>query len=49
MGEMAHLVEPNHGYAFWNIVSRYELAERAKGYLVAVGLDSENEQDLENP
>jgi len=47
--EMAHLVEPNHGPAFWNIVSRYELAERAKGYLMAVGLDSENEQDLENP
>ncbi|MDP2913469.1 MAG: M48 family metallopeptidase [Candidatus Omnitrophota bacterium] len=47
--EMAHLVEPNHGPAFWNIVSRYELAERAKGYLIAVGLDSENEQDLENP
>ena len=47
--EMAHLIEPNHGPAFWNIVSRYELAERAKGYLMAVGLDSENEQDLETP
>jgi len=47
--EMAHLVEPNHSAAFWNIVSRYELAERAKGYLMAVGLDSENEQDLVNP
>lgn len=46
--EMAHLVEPNHSAAFWNIVSRYELAERAKGYLIAVGLDSGNEQDLEN-
>lgn len=45
--EMAHLIEPNHGPVFWNIVSRYELAERAKGYLMAVGLDSENEQDLE--
>ncbi len=45
--EMAHLIEPNHSAAFWNIVSRYELAERAKGYLMAVGLDSENEQDLE--
>lgn len=47
--EMAHLVEPNHNAAFWNIVSRYELAERAKGYLMAVGLDSEDEQDLVNP
>lgn len=45
--EMAHLIEPNHSAAFWNIVSRYEPAERAKGYLMAVGLDSENEQDLE--
>jgi len=47
--EMAHLVEPNHGPAFWDIVSRYELAERAKGYLMAVGLNGEIEQDLENP
>ena len=46
--EMAHLIEPNHNAAFWNIVSRYELAERAKGYLMAFGLDSDNEQDLEN-
>ncbi|MBU4343021.1 MAG: DUF45 domain-containing protein [Candidatus Omnitrophica bacterium] len=46
--EMTHLIEPNHNAAFWNIVSRYELAERAKGYLMALGLDSDNEQDLEN-
>lgn len=46
--EMAHLIEPNHGPAFWDIVSRYELTERAKGYLMAVGLDNENEQDVEN-
>ena len=35
--EMAHLVEPNHGKVFWEIVSRYRLAERARGYLMAVG------------
>lgn len=35
--EMAHLVEPNHGKAFWQIVSRYRLAERARGYLMAAG------------
>ena len=40
--EMAHLMEPNHGRAFWNIVSRYKLAERAKGYLMAVGFEDEN-------
>ena len=42
--EMAHLIEPNHSANFWNIVSRYELAERAKGYLMAVGLDSDSEE-----
>src|SRR3989338_9467139 len=34
--EMAHLLEPNHGKAFWNLVSRYKFSERAKGYLMAV-------------
>jgi predicted metal-dependent hydrolase len=41
--EMAHLVEPNHSSAFWQIVSRYNLAERARGYLMAAGLESEGE------
>jgi hypothetical protein len=39
--EMAHLIEPNHSSAFWEIVSRYKLAERARGYLMAVGLEGE--------
>ena len=42
--ELAHLVEPNHGEAFWNIVYRYKLAERAIGYLIAKGLNSDDEQ-----
>ncbi len=32
--EMSHLIEPNHSKAFWNIVSRYRLAERARGFIM---------------
>ncbi len=42
--EMAHLVEPNHSGAFWKIIEGYKLAERAKGFLLAKGLE-ENETD----
>jgi predicted metal-dependent hydrolase len=34
--ELAHLDEPNHGARFEELVDRYELAERATGYLIAV-------------
>ncbi len=34
--EMAHLLEPNHGRAFWELMSHYKFSERAKGYLMAV-------------
>ncbi len=44
--EMAHLIEPNHGRAFWDIVKRYELSERAKGYLMAVGLEKEDDAGI---
>lgn len=43
MHELAHLIEPNHGRAFWDIVSRYKLAERARGYLMAIGLEKTEE------
>ena len=43
--EMAHLIEPNHSQSFWDIVKRYELYERAKGYLMAVGLEREDETE----
>lgn len=33
--ELAHLVIPDHSDAFWQLVDRYELAERARGYLAA--------------
>lgn len=38
--ELAHLLQPNHSADFWNLVNRYKLAERARGYLIAKqGLD----------
>ena len=45
--EMAHLIEANHSKAFWDIVYRYRLTERARGYLMAKGLDSEEGNDIE--
>lgn len=37
--ELAHLVEANHGPGFWKLVNRFPLTERARGYLMAVGLE----------
>jgi predicted metal-dependent hydrolase len=37
--ELAHLLEANHGPRFWRLVNRYPRSERARGYLMAVGLE----------
>ena len=37
--ELAHLLESSHSPTFWERVSRYPKAERARGYLMAVGLE----------
>lgn len=37
--ELAHLVEPSHRPAFWALVARYPHAERARGYLIAKGVE----------
>jgi len=36
--ELAHLVYGRHGARFWDLVNRYPLTERARGYLMALGL-----------
>lgn len=35
--ELAHLIVPNHSKEFHELVMRYPLAERAKGFLIAKG------------
>ena len=39
--ELAHLLEPNHSPRFWELANRYPLMERARGYLIAVGLEED--------
>lgn len=41
--ELAHLSEPGHTAAFWALVNRYGKAERARGYLIAKGIDGDPE------
>jgi predicted metal-dependent hydrolase len=37
--ELAHLSVPGHGPRFWNLVERYPRSERARGFLIAKGLE----------
>jgi predicted metal-dependent hydrolase len=39
--ELAHLIEPSHNARFYGLVARYPRAERARGFLLARGLDDE--------
>jgi len=41
--ELAHLVEPGHGPSFWALLNRYPRTERARGYLMAAGLEEVEE------
>lgn len=42
--ELAHLVEANHGPRFWKLVNRYPKTERARGYLIALGMEAEGDE-----
>ncbi len=42
--ELAHLLEANHGPRFWRLVNRYPKTERARGYLIALGLEAEGDE-----
>ncbi|MEM8860292.1 MAG: M48 family metallopeptidase [Chloroflexota bacterium] len=44
--ELAHLEQANHGPKFWELVYKYPLTERARGYLMAVGME-ELDQEIE--
>jgi predicted metal-dependent hydrolase len=37
--ELAHLLIPDHSARYWRLVNRYPMAERARGYLMAVGME----------
>ena len=37
--ELAHLLEANHGPGFWRLVNQFPRSERARGYLMAIGLE----------
>ncbi|HOE27272.1 MAG TPA: M48 family metallopeptidase [bacterium] len=39
--ELAHLLVPGHGRPFRDLVSRYPLAERARGFLIGAGMRRE--------
>lgn len=46
--ELAHLVVHGHGPRFHALESRYRLAERARGFLIAKGLEESEDPDTEN-
>lgn len=41
--ELAHLSVPGHGADFWALVNRYPRSERARGFLIAKGMDGDDE------
>lgn len=50
--ELAHLIYPDHSKKFWDKVHQYKYAERAIGYLIAIGAETidgeQNSAEMEN-
>jgi predicted metal-dependent hydrolase len=47
--ELAHLSVPHHDRRFWALVGRYPRTERARGFLMARGLDGGQDHEPERP
>jgi len=43
--ELAHLAVPGHGRPFWQLVQRYPKTERARGFLMARGLEPDDDAE----
>jgi predicted metal-dependent hydrolase len=43
MHEMTHLQYPNHSKGFWAKVGEYKFTERARGFLIAKGMEKMDE------
>jgi hypothetical protein len=43
--ELAHLRVPRHNRRFWALVNRYELSERARGFLMGAGFAEASPED----
>jgi len=41
MHEMSHLLHPDHSKEFWEKVSEYKYSERARGFLIAKGMEKD--------
>ena len=46
--ELTHIIHPNHSKKFWEQVDKYRYAERAKGYLIAVDMNRDNEDQKDS-
>ncbi len=44
MYEMTHLVQPDHSRVFWTKVAEYKLTERARGFLMAKGMETNGDE-----